>query len=135
MSPFPAPVADVDADPFWEAARAGKLLIQRCPVTGRHQWYPRAHSIHAPDAAPEWVEASGRGTVFSFSAIHRGNHGRSEPPYICALIRLDEDVLMLSRLEGVTEDQVRIGMPVEVAYAPFSDDVTLPVFHLARGPS
>ncbi|WP_439495529.1 Zn-ribbon domain-containing OB-fold protein, partial [Bosea sp. (in: a-proteobacteria)] len=74
------PVTDTTSDPFWAGARAGKLMIQRCPATLRYQWYPRAHSIHAPGVTPEWVEASGRGSVFSFSTIHRGN-GPVAAPY------------------------------------------------------
>ena len=125
------PVIDVVSRPFWDGARAGKLRIQRCPVTGRHQWYPRAHSIHAPGAIPEWVDASGRGKIFSFSTIHRGN-GPIEAPYVCALILLEEGVLMLSRIDGVADEDFRIGMPVEVAFLAVGDDLVLPVFRRAE---
>lgn len=129
MSAPSLPVADVVTDPFWEGAAAGKLMIQRCPVTGRHQWYPRAHSIHAPGAVPEWVEASGRGTVFSLSTIARG--GLGDAPYSCALILLEEDVLMLSRLEGVTPEEMRVGMPVEVAFGSIAGSPPMPLFRPA----
>lgn len=127
MTALSSPVTDVMSDPFWQAAQAGKLLIQRCPVTGRYQWYPRAHSVYAPDATPEWVEASGRGTVFSFSTIHRGN-GPVDAPYTCALVMLEEGVLILSRLDGVAEDKVHVGMPVIAAFTSLPDGTVLPLF-------
>ncbi|GAB4064037.1 OB-fold domain-containing protein [Ancylobacter sonchi] len=126
MSAPSLPVTDLVSDPFWEGARAGKLMIQRCPVTGRHQWYPRAHSLHASGAVPDWVEASGRGTVFSFSTIHRG--GQGDAPYVCALVMLEEDVLMLTRLEGIAADAIRVGMPVEVAFGAIAGSPVLPLF-------
>lgn len=125
------PVTDIDSEPFWQGLAAGRLMIQRCPTTGRHQWYPRGHSIHDPRATPEWVEASGRGEVFSFTVIHRGNTRR--PPYNCALIRLEEGVLMLSSLRGVEEDEMAVGMKVAVDFEAFDEDLRLPVFRPAAG--
>lgn len=127
MTAFSAPITDTVSDPFWQAAQVGKLLIQRCPVTGRHQWYPRAHSIYAPEAVPEWVEASGRGTVFSLSTIHRGN-GPIDMPYTCVLVMLEEGVLMLSRLEDIAEEEPHVGMPVVVSFTSMPDGTALPVF-------
>jgi uncharacterized OB-fold protein len=127
MTALSSPITDVVSDPFWQATQAGKLMIQRCPVTGRHQWYPRAHSIYAPGAVPEWVEASGRGTVFSFSTLHRGN-GPIDAPFTCALIMLEEGVLMLSRLDGIAENEVQVGMPVAVAFSSLPDGIALPIF-------
>ncbi|MDX3808414.1 Zn-ribbon domain-containing OB-fold protein [Bosea thiooxidans] len=132
MTALSSPVTDIVSDPFWQGTQAGKLLIQRCPMTGRHQWYPRAHSIHAAGATPEWVEASGRGTVFSFSTIHRGN-GPVAAPYSCALIMLEEGVLMLSRLDGFAEDEIRIGMAVEAVFTSLPDGTALPLFRRREG--
>ncbi|WP_454016371.1 Zn-ribbon domain-containing OB-fold protein [Azospirillum sp. Marseille-Q6669] len=120
------PVQDETSAPFWEAAREGRFLIQRCPETGRFQWYPRAHSIHAPHARPEWVEASGRGELLTYSVIHRGN--QRGDPYVCALIRLEEGVTVFSRVEGVAEADLRAGMPLAVAFHQLDEATSLPVF-------
>jgi len=56
----PLPVLGDDLSrAYWEAAREGRLLVQRCRACGEHQLYPRGHCVHcfAPD--PEWVEAKG----------------------------------------------------------------------------
>lgn len=120
------PVIDIDSAPFWEALKQGRLLIQRCPTTGRYQWYPRAHSIHDPSVSPEWVEARGTGEVFSFTVIHRGNTKR--PPYNCAMIKLDEGVIMLSTLRGIEEEAMKIGQRVRVDFEDLDEEIRLPVF-------
>ncbi|RYZ12512.1 MAG: hypothetical protein EOO24_03035 [Comamonadaceae bacterium] len=127
------PVRDLTSEPYWQAAQAHRLLIQRCPVTGRHQWYPRAHSLHAPGHAPEWVEASGRGSVFSFTTIHRGN-GPRRPPYTCAMVMLEEGVLFVCTLRGIEADRIVIGMPVEVDFEDIDETLTLPYFKPAEAP-
>lgn len=129
MSKGMSPVTDVTSDPFWEGARAGLLMIQRCPVTGRYQWYPRAHSIHAPSASPEWVEASGHGTIFSFTTIRRGMSA-FETPYTCVLVMLDEGVLVLSRLETEPGADIRVGMPVELFFGDVAGTPDLPLFRI-----
>lgn len=131
MTPAYLPVPDALSSHFWQGARERKLMIQRCPVSGRHQWYPRAHSLHSPGAVPQWVEASGRGTVFTYSVIHRGN-GTTPSPYICAVIELGEGVLFTSTLRGVDEQSIRIGMPVEVDFESCDGaELVLPVFRPA----
>ena len=55
----------------------------------------------------EWVEASGKGTVYSTTVI------RQKPPtpnYNLALIDLAEGARMMSRVEGIPPEEVRIGM-------------------------
>jgi uncharacterized protein len=127
------PVADALSAPYWQACRERKLMLQRCPVTGRFQWYPRAHSVHAPGATPQWVQASGRGTLFTYSVIHRGN-GSIPTPYTCAVVQLEEGVLFTATLKGVEEDAIRIGMPVEIDFEQAGTDLVIPFFRPAATP-
>jgi uncharacterized OB-fold protein len=112
------------SDEFFDAARQGKLLIQRCADCNEHQFYPRSICIHCGSANVEWVEASGRGTVHTYTVIHQqGMPGwRDETPYIAAIIDLEEGVRMTSNVIECARDQVTIGMPVEVM---FVDEGTL----------
>ena len=87
---------------------AGKFMIQRSVTSGRHVFYPRlAEPVTGSEL--EWVEASGRGMVYSVTTL------RPKPPqamYNLALIDLEEGPRLMSRVDGMPADQVRIGMVV-----------------------
>jgi uncharacterized protein len=130
MTPHHLPVPDALSAVYWQGLRERRLMIQRCPVTGRHQWYPRAHSVHAPQAKPEWVQASGHAKLFSWSVIHRGN-GTTPTPYVCAVVELAEGVLFTATLKGIQESEMRIGMALVVDFEEAGGDLLLPVFTAA----
>jgi uncharacterized OB-fold protein len=131
INPDKLPVPDALSQHYWQGARERKLMIQRCPVTGKYQWYPRAHSVHSPGATPEWVQASGRGTLFTWSVIHRGD-GSVPTPYTCAVVQLEEGVLFTASLQGVEENAIRIGMRLEVDFETVGTDLVLPFFRPAH---
>ena len=87
----------------------GSFRIQRSRTSGRHIFYPRVIEPGTGSTDLEWVEASGRGTVYTTTVI------RQKPPtpnYNLALIELAEGPRMMSRVVGVAPEQVKIGMPV-----------------------
>ena len=86
----------------------GRFMIQRSVESGRHVFFPRV-AEPATGAALEWVEASGRGVVHATTVVRRKP---PEPSYNVALIDLAEGPRMMSRVEGLEPDAVRIGMPV-----------------------
>ncbi len=125
-----APVLDNWNRAFWDACRERRLLLQRCRGTGRcfHPPAPVSPFTGRPDW--EWVEASGRGEVFSFVVMHRVYHKGFAPdvPYPVALIALEEGPHFLSRLVGCAPEEVSVGMPVEVQFDDVTDEHTLPHF-------
>lgn len=68
---LPAPVVNADSAPYWEGARQGKLLLQRCGDCGTLRFFPRYLCTACGSDRTDWVEASGRGTVHSFTIVHR----------------------------------------------------------------
>lgn len=131
----PLPRPDNVSKPFWEAASRGELLIQRCP-SGHRQFYPRAVCRVCGDD-PEWEQASGRGTVHTYTVI-RQNHARpfrDELPYVVAMVDLVEGVRMMGNITGCAPDEVYIGMPVEVRMVQAEPDVGVPFWRpVAGGP-
>lgn len=125
----PLPAIDPESAPFWAAGREGRLLIQRCPDCGKAIFYPRAVCPECM-GTPVWVEASGRGTVYTFSIARRpaGPAFAADVPYVVALVDLDEGPRMMSNVIGCPVDQVRIGMRVRVVFEQASDEVHLPRF-------
>ena len=126
----PVPEPDRVTAPFWEAARAKKLLVQRCPGCGAHQFFPQAHCRECLSDRLEWVESTGKGTVYSFTVIHRPPSSTFERdvPYTVALVDLDEGCRMISNIVDVDPQAVRVGMSVEVVFEEITANVSLPKF-------
>lgn len=97
---------DVEFDAF---LREGRFMIQRSRGTGEAVFYPRALAPGTGARDLEWVEASGRGVVYSTTVV------RKRPPtpsYNVALIDLAEGPRLMSRVEGIDAEAVTIGMAV-----------------------
>ncbi|MDB5731625.1 MAG: DNA-binding protein [Variovorax sp.] len=125
----PQPGISDDTRFFWEGARAGRLLIQRCKGCGllRHPPGPVCSQCHSF----EWdtVQASGRGTVYSFVVMHYPEVAPFDHPNPIALIALEEGTRLVSQLVGVQPGQVRIGQAVQVEFNSFDDgELVLPQF-------
>jgi uncharacterized OB-fold protein len=116
-----APVPDLDSAPFWSAAAEGRLLLQRCGLDGPLQWYPRHHCVADWNTAPEWVESTGRGVIYSYTIA-------GDPAAIFVLVQLDDGPVLSAELIDVPTDAVRIGMAVEVCFTPPVDGISLPRF-------
>jgi len=132
----PGPIPTNISRPFWDAAREGRFTLQRCDACGSWVFYPRSHCPHCWNPRLSWHQASGRGTVKSFSAIHRPGHPgwTVAAPYVVALIELAEGPTMLSTLVDVALDSVRVGMRVDVRFV-LVGKFALPMFALLQQPS
>ena len=96
----------------------GRFMIQRGTKSGAYVFYPRTV---APETGEdlEWIEISGRGTVYSSTAIRR------RPPEVAlnvALIDLDEGPRMMARVESIDALDVSIGMRVQARITPCEDE-------------
>ena len=89
-------------------------MLQRSRATGRFFFYPRVAEPGTGSTDLDWVEASGNGTVYATTVI------RQRPPtpsYNLALVDLAEGPRMMSRVDGIAPDAVRIGMRVKARIA------------------
>ena len=113
---------------WWQQAEAGKLLIQRCEqcCTLRHPPHPMCS--HCRCLAWDYIEASGRGSLHTYTVIHHPRFPGYDYPIIVILVDLEEGERMVSRLVDCERDAVRIGMPLEVCFESGSDGFKLPVF-------
>ncbi|HEX9438019.1 MAG TPA: Zn-ribbon domain-containing OB-fold protein [Candidatus Limnocylindria bacterium] len=126
----PLPRPSLESGPFWEAVHRGELRIQRCARDGAFFFPPSPRCPRDWSTEWSWERTSGRGTVFSFVTFQRSYHPafRDQLPYVVAIVELEEGVRLVTRLTGVAPAEVRVGMPVEVAFTPVTDEVTLPLF-------
>jgi uncharacterized OB-fold protein len=88
---------------------------------------PSCHSL-------EWdtLEASGRGSVYSFVVAHHPAIPPFEYPNVIALVELEEGTRIVSNLIGVEPDRVSVGMPVQVEFVQVDEDQVLPQFRPVR---
>jgi uncharacterized OB-fold protein len=95
---------------YFDALRNGVFRIQRCSACARHVFYPRVLCSYCGSPELAWVDASGKGTVYSTTVVRRKADAGGD--INIALINLEEDVRMMSRVEGMAPDEVSIGMQV-----------------------
>lgn len=95
---------------YWQALAAGQFRIQRCSACARHVFYGRVLCPHCGADSLQWVDASGRGTVYSTTVV-RGKPGEGKDRNI-VLVDLAEGPRLMSRVEDIDASAVRIGMQV-----------------------
>jgi uncharacterized OB-fold protein len=113
---------------FWTSGEDGRLRFLRCQSCGYflHPPLPRCPQCGSTELVPEAV--SGRGEVFSFTVNHQSWDGSTEP-YVIAVVALPEQdgLRLTTNVVGCPADDVRIGMPVRVAFEQ-RDTVWFPLF-------
>ena len=132
MSEYRKPIPTVTAElaPFYEGARRGELVLQRCRACGTHRFPPRELCSHCLSRESDWATVSGRGEIFSFNVMHQVYHPgfADEVPYAVVLVKLEEGPKITSNLVGIPPSEIRIGMKVRATFERVSDEVTLPKF-------
>ena len=130
----PLPRINRDSAPYWRSAKEHDLELQRCSSCERFRFYPSLSCTFCQSLEAEWVPISGRAEVYTYSVVHRapGAPFADLLPLIVAMVELEEGPAMMTNLVDVDPAEVRIGMPVELAYEDVDDEVTLPVFRPSR---
>ena len=128
------PLVTPDTAFFWAGTAVGELRIQRCSGCGalRHPPGPMCPACGQPGDGG-YVVAAGTGEVFSYVVHHHPPVPGKRLPMVVALVQLPEGVRMVGEMPGTRPDQVRIGLPVRVAFARVDDDLTLPAWRPAEG--
>ncbi len=126
----PLPVVTSENRPFWDACKAGELRMQQCTAC-RHIRYPI--NLVCPrclSPATDWVELSGRGTVFSYIVFHQVYHPgyQDDVPYNVAMIQLEEGPRMFSNVVDGIAAGAKVGDAVAVVFDAVTPEVTIPRF-------
>ncbi len=132
----PVPAVTPLMRPFWEGTKRGSLLLQRCAGCAAYRFPPREICSECLSRESVWVEASGRGEVFSYAVMHQAYHPgfAAEVPYTIVVVKLEEGPKIVSSIVDCPAASLCIGLPVEVCFERVTEDIALPKFRpLARG--
>jgi uncharacterized OB-fold protein len=132
MASRPAPTIGPDTEFFWNGLREHKLLIQRCNGCEALRHPPRPMCPKCRSLDWDTIEASGRGTVYSYVMPHEPRFPFLDYPYIVVLVELAEGIRVVSNLCDIDPADVTVGMDVEVFYQAFDDGLVLHQFRPAR---
>ncbi len=114
------PVSQPDelTEPFFAAGAEGRLLVAVCTSCGAMRLPTSATCPDCLAEGVEWQDVSGKGTVHTFAIMHRRYHPAWEPdlPYNIAVVELDEGPRLPANIIGVENDEISVGMPVEVVW-------------------
>ncbi|KRB93482.1 Zn-ribbon domain-containing OB-fold protein [Noviherbaspirillum sp. Root189] len=128
----PLPQPTKITQPYWDAAKEQRLVIQECSHCHSRQFYPREFCLCCLSDDIKWIESSGKGTVYTYTINRRAANPAMNDlvPYVVAAIDLDEGVRMLANVVDSPINAVRIGSRVQVCFEKLSEDITLPQFRL-----
>lgn len=126
----PLPPVNAESAPYWEASTEGRLVIQRCRDCGKHQFYPRLVCTACGGDALDWTEASGRGTLQTFTLIRRAvsTAFEADVPYVVGLIELDEGPTMMTNVLTGDAQALEIGQRVRVTFERRGAELSVPQF-------
>jgi hypothetical protein len=126
----PLPQPTLDNHEFYEAAQRGELRFQRCADCGTWRHYPRPVCPECVSTNVRWEQASGRGTVYTWTIVHGPTLPafRDDLPYNVVDVLTDEGIHFQSQVLDCPPEEIYAGMPVEAVFVPVTEDMTLVKF-------
>ncbi|MDF1856454.1 OB-fold domain-containing protein [Pseudooceanicola sp.] len=95
---------------FQRALANGEILLPKCNDCGAYHFFPRVLCPHCHGAAISWERATGAGSVHTTTIVRRKPERGGD--YNVCMVELEEGVRMMSRVEGISPENVVIDMAV-----------------------
>ncbi len=115
--PVHAPRVTPETKPFWDGTAESKLVLPHCNACGFVIWYPRGFCPECFATDVRWEEASGRGTIYSFSITRKGRgEFREAGTYVLAYVELEEGPRVLTNIVDCDPDSLSVGQAVWVVF-------------------
>lgn len=116
--------------PFWEAATQQRLVRPVCDDCGRSFFVPQIACPQCHSEAWTYQPSTGSGVITTFTVVSRAPTADHPPPYIVAIIDLEEGWSMMSNIIDCAPTEVAIGKRVAVVFSQRPDGVVLPQFRI-----
>jgi uncharacterized OB-fold protein len=129
----PLPRVTADNRAFWDATKRHELRLQRCGACGRFRYPPAPVCPNCLSEDAEWTRVSGRGTVTTFIVMHKVyfESFAADVPYNVVQVELEEGPCLTANVVDIPNEQITVGMPVQVAFDDVTPEITLPRFRRA----
>jgi uncharacterized OB-fold protein len=112
-----------ESQPFWNAAAEGRFILPKCSACGKVHWYPRAICPFCFCELTEWIPASGKGKVYSYTVMRSVT-----VPYAIAYVTLEEGITMLTNIVDCDFDALKIGQDVKLVFKKSDGGFSVPMF-------
>jgi uncharacterized OB-fold protein len=131
---LPLPRTGGTSADFYRFCQQHELRFQRCTECGTWRHIPRDMCANCGSFKFEWARSSGKGKVFSWTTATQAMMPQfaDKVPYSPVIVELDEGVRLVTWLIGVKPDELKLDMPVEVAFDDVTPEVSLPKFRRAE---
>jgi uncharacterized protein len=130
---LPLPHGGGRSTEFYGFCRDHELRFQRCTACGAWRHIPRDMCAKCGSFDWEWARSSGKGKLFSWTTAMQPMMPQFKDliPYSPVIVELEEGVRMVTWITNAKPDELKLGMPVEVAFDDVTPNVTLPKFRRA----
>ncbi len=120
--------------PYWEYLKRHELRLPRCRACGHTFFPPQPCCPWCLAEELDWVQASGRGRVWSWVVFHHPyfRSFAADIPYVVALVELAEGPRMVSTIVDCPLEGLKCDMPVEVVFDDVKPEFTIPKFRPVR---
>jgi uncharacterized OB-fold protein len=119
------PEQDAPLKTYLDHLSRNELAYQFSREAGRAVFYPRVLCPFTGSDQLEWRISKGLGTVYATTVVHPAE-GK---PFNVALVDCDEGFRLMSRIEDIAPEQVRIGQRVRFrVHRAEGDEDPYPVF-------
>jgi uncharacterized protein len=115
---------------FHDHLKKGELAYQYSVAADRTVFFPRVVCPFTGDDRLEWRISAGLGTVYATTVVHP----RDGKPYNVALVDCDEGFRLMTRIENIAPDDIKIGLRVKLAQCQFDGEDPYPIFHPLEAP-
>ncbi|MBV1906334.1 MAG: Zn-ribbon domain-containing OB-fold protein [Pseudomonadales bacterium] len=123
----PVPRINEETKPFWDATADRKFMLKLCGDCDQHHFYPRSKCPHCHSLNTTWVQASGKGKIYTHSTLRR-----AKVPFTLAYVTLDEGVSVLTNIVDCDPDTLSIDQRVEVVFRDNGEGSAMPYFKPAQ---
>jgi uncharacterized protein len=121
--------------PFWEGARNGKLMMQKCARCGTVNFLPKPWCVDCGARDMPWVEIRPEGTIYSYTVSYtvmmNFQGWGKDLPLVEAIIDLDDGGRLYAQVTTDEPEKVRIGDRVTAYFEPINEEIGIPKFHIA----